>query len=82
MFGRKKPTEEQVTADAAPVTSHVDVDAEYSGGAPPIDKVPFKQAIWPVLACGAGLFSDGYVNNVRFEHPPVSYLFNKFQVFA
>ena len=26
---------------------------------------PFWEAIWPVLACGAGLFSDGYVNNVR-----------------
>lgn len=21
--------------------------------------------IWPVLACGVGLFSDGYLNNVR-----------------
>ncbi|KAI1777042.1 MFS general substrate transporter [Hypoxylon cercidicola] len=31
---------------------------------PPIDQKPFIQAIWPVLACGAGLFSDGYVNNV------------------
>ncbi|KAI6088589.1 MFS general substrate transporter [Hypoxylon rubiginosum] len=31
---------------------------------PPIDQKPFMQAIWPVLACGAGLFSDGYVNNV------------------
>ena len=32
--------------------------------APPEQK-PFWEAIWPVLACGAGLFSDGYVNNVR-----------------
>lgn len=25
----------------------------------------FFQAALPVFACGAGLFSDGYVNNVR-----------------
>ncbi|KAI1866874.1 uncharacterized protein JN550_007421 [Neoarthrinium moseri] len=31
---------------------------------PPIDQKPFWQAIWPVIACGAGLFSDGYINNV------------------
>lgn len=24
----------------------------------------FWERLWPVLACGAGLFSDGYVNNV------------------
>lgn len=22
------------------------------------------QRLWPVMACGAGLFSDGYINNV------------------
>jgi len=26
---------------------------------------PFHKAILPVFACGAGLFSDGYINNVR-----------------
>uniref|UniRef100_A0A8H7TVI2 Major facilitator superfamily (MFS) profile domain-containing protein n=1 Tax=Bionectria ochroleuca TaxID=29856 RepID=A0A8H7TVI2_BIOOC len=25
---------------------------------------PFWEAIMPVFACGAGLFSDGYINNV------------------
>ncbi|KAK1855188.1 MFS phospholipid transporter git1 [Colletotrichum chrysophilum] len=25
---------------------------------------PFREAIVPVIACGAGLFSDGYINNV------------------
>lgn len=25
---------------------------------------PFSQRIMPVMACGAGLFSDGYINNV------------------
>lgn len=24
----------------------------------------FWQRLWPVMACGAGLFSDGYINNV------------------
>jgi hypothetical protein len=23
------------------------------------------ERLWPVIACGAGLFSDGYLNNVR-----------------
>ncbi|KAI1257163.1 hypothetical protein MGN70_000202 [Eutypa lata] len=32
--------------------------------AAPLEQRPFWDAIWPVLACGAGLFSDGYVNNV------------------
>ncbi|KAI0434229.1 MFS general substrate transporter [Xylaria sp. FL1042] len=59
MFGSKKPVEQQVVDDA-PAT----VDSEASGGLPPIDQRPFSEAIWPVLACGAGLFSDGYINNV------------------
>ena len=25
---------------------------------------PFREAAMPVFACGAGLFSDGYINNV------------------
>ncbi|KAI1814293.1 MFS general substrate transporter [Poronia punctata] len=61
MFGRKKPAAEQVSETASPA---VDGDPEYSSGAPPIDQKPFMEAIWPVLASGAGLFSDGYVNNV------------------
>lgn len=51
-FGRKKSAEEE---PAAPVNSDL---------GPPIDQKPFWEAIWPVLACGAGLFSDGYINNV------------------
>ncbi|KAH6647440.1 major facilitator superfamily transporter [Truncatella angustata] len=51
-FGRKKPVEED------PVTQ---ADTETG---PAIDQKPFWEVIWPVLACGAGLFSDGYVNNV------------------
>ncbi|KAI8950352.1 putative MFS phospholipid transporter [Xylaria longipes] len=62
MFGSEKPAEEQ-DAKGAPASPVVD-DAEASAGLPPIDQKPFMDAIWPVLACGAGLFSDGYVNNV------------------
>ena len=29
----------------------------------------FGQAIIPVIACGAGLFSDGYINNVSLPLP-------------
>lgn len=25
------------------------------------------ERLWPVIACGAGLFSDGYLNNVRLQ---------------
>jgi len=28
------------------------------------------ERLWPVIACGAGLFSDGYLNNVRPLYPP------------
>ncbi|KAI1741628.1 putative MFS phospholipid transporter [Xylaria scruposa] len=62
MFGSEKPADEQV-AKGAPASPVVD-DAEASSGLPPIDQKPFMEAIWPVLACGAGLFSDGYINNV------------------
>lgn len=52
-WNKKKEEEEEETVSETPV----DI-------APPIDQKPFLQAIWPVIACGAGLFSDGYVNNV------------------
>lgn len=55
-FGRKKPVEGDEAARA-------DAVAETDAG-PRIDQKPFWEAIWPVLACGAGLFSDGYINNV------------------
>lgn len=28
------------------------------------------ERLWPVIACGAGLFSDGYLNNVRHSNAP------------
>lgn len=30
------------------------------------------ERLWPVIACGAGLFSDGYLNNVRLPHATTS----------
>ncbi len=30
-----------------------------------LERKSFFQAALPVFACGAGLFSDGYINNVR-----------------
>lgn len=50
-FRRKKSAESEATAQEA-----VAVD-----DAP---RQPFRKAIVPVIACGAGLFSDGYINNV------------------
>ncbi|KAI1263212.1 MFS general substrate transporter [Xylariaceae sp. FL1019] len=57
MFGRKKAAPESRVNETA--AQH---DAD---GAVPLDQQkPFWESLWPVLACGAGLFSDGYVNNV------------------
>lgn len=41
-------------------------DASAQHDAVPVDapRQPFRKAIVPVIACGAGLFSDGYINNV------------------
>lgn len=30
-----------------------------------IPQRPWIETVLPVFACGAGLFSDGYINNVR-----------------
>ncbi|KAI2633386.1 putative MFS phospholipid transporter [Xylaria nigripes] len=56
MFGRDQSAEKQPTE-----MSH---DIEDLSGSQSAAKKPFLEALWPVLACGAGLFSDGYVNNV------------------
>ncbi|KAI5922856.1 major facilitator superfamily domain-containing protein [Camillea tinctor] len=61
MFWRKKPAEEPQQQEIAAAASD---ESGMEASMPPIDQKPFMQAIWPVLACGAGLFSDGYVNNV------------------
>ncbi|KAI1320880.1 putative MFS phospholipid transporter [Xylariaceae sp. FL0255] len=59
VFGRKKAAEEQPQ-------EIVDTKTDPETGVVPLDKQKksFIEAAWPVFACGAGLFSDGYVNNV------------------
>lgn len=39
---------------------------EITGDVPRQPEVSFWKKIIPVMACGAGLFSDGYINNVSF----------------
>lgn len=50
-FRRKRSAESEASAQRQAVA----VDAP---------RQPFRKAIVPVIACGAGLFSDGYINNV------------------
>ena len=40
-----------------------DSDVDRSPNLEDTDK-SFYERVWPVLACGAGLFSDGYLNGV------------------
>lgn len=69
LFSRGKNGEEgeaQQTsgADDAPGAA---AGAQNEGGAPPLEQAQsFGAAIMPVMACGAGLFSDGYINNVSY----------------
>ena len=39
-------------------------DVERRGSVARTEKGKWER-LWPVIACGAGLFSDGYLNNVR-----------------
>lgn len=39
-------------------------DMERRGTVADVEKGRWER-LWPVIACGAGLFSDGYLNNVR-----------------
>ena len=55
MFGRK--TREPDAAEAQVTEQPVE------------ESKPFWKSILPVIACGAGLFSDGYINNVRMNSP-------------
>lgn len=56
-FKRKRHAEEEAE----------EVDAQNLDGAPPLENAQsFGAAILPVMACGAGLFSDGYINNVGY----------------
>lgn len=55
MFGRTKDRE----------VAH---SPQMAGSDDPLAAVPKSQweRLWPVLACGSGLFSDGYINNVNY----------------
>lgn len=57
MFGRSKDKE------VAPPTSAPEVN----GSDDPLANIPKSrwERMWPVIACGSGLFSDGYINNVK-----------------
>ncbi|PVH87669.1 MFS phospholipid transporter-like protein Git1 [Cadophora sp. DSE1049] len=60
MFGFKKEPAVQAQGDSGsdtPYVQNVETDLENTG------KNRWAK-LWPVMACGAGLFSDGYVNNV------------------
>ncbi|KAK0707435.1 major facilitator superfamily domain-containing protein [Lasiosphaeris hirsuta] len=59
MFGRKKEKE----ATDSPVAVAPE-NPEHIDAAPLETTQSFGTAILPVIACGAGLFSDGYINNV------------------
>ena len=53
------------TNDLQPETlDHLDRDAQIHEK--PLDATPKSrwERSWPVIACGAGLFSDGYLNGV------------------
>ncbi|TVY84538.1 Major glycerophosphoinositol permease GIT3 [Lachnellula suecica] len=59
MFGRKKNVAEaQVDSGSSDYNNGPNVD--------PLAEVPKSrwERIWPAMACGSGLFSDGYINNV------------------
>jgi len=44
-------------------------DVERHGSVAKTEKGKWER-LWPVIACGAGLFSDGYLNNVRRARAP------------
>lgn len=64
-FAKRKEAEEPAPAGQdlkTPVQQ--DVEAPGSTGGVELPTKSFFMAALPVFACGAGLFSDGYVNNV------------------
>lgn len=56
MFGRSKE----------PATTQVDSNNGSEPYGDPLAEIPKStwERMWPVLACGSGLFSDGYINNI------------------
>lgn len=62
MFGRAQ----EKASDPAPATATLDANDD------PLAAIPKStwDRLWPVLACGSGLFSDGYINNVSRAPAP------------
>ncbi|KAH0558685.1 hypothetical protein GP486_004668 [Trichoglossum hirsutum] len=60
------PNESKNVADEGAAGAHTVVHSNFEHGSPPLDGVPKGrwERLWPVIACGAGLFSDGYLNSV------------------
>ena len=50
--------------EASPMRDSSNDDMERRGTVADVEKGRWER-LWPVIACGAGLFSDGYLNNVR-----------------
>jgi hypothetical protein len=50
--------------EASPMRDSSNDDMERRGTVADVEKGRWER-LWPVSACGAGLFSDGYLNNVR-----------------
>jgi hypothetical protein len=48
-------------------TTEADAGSDTQTNIDPLAEIPKTtwERIWPALACGSGLFSDGYINNVR-----------------
>ncbi|CCC09880.1 unnamed protein product [Sordaria macrospora k-hell] len=61
MFGLGRRRKAESEASAQPVDHHQDTTTVTEGQT--LGKTNWKNLI-PVIACGAGLFSDGYINNV------------------
>jgi hypothetical protein len=62
MFGRKKESQPGTQVDSGSEQQYVqNVDPLVN------ENKSTWQSLWPVFACGAGLFSDGYINNVRLS---------------
>ena len=66
MFGRRKQVDDEF-ANSGSANGSGEVVANSEDGA--FDELPQAtstlKGLVPVMACGAGLFSDGYINNVR-----------------
>jgi hypothetical protein len=52
--------------DKSKDSAQLNVTSEQNAYVDPLTEIPKSkwERLWPVLACGSGLFSDGYINNV------------------